>query len=266
MIIFLYGSDDYRRTEQARFYISGYRGKYGTAPAMHFDMAERDALLRLTDYCASASMFDAHKLAVLHDVARTAEPAPLAKFLKSCLESKEIVILISAERKASSPFTFLNALKRAEHFALPEGAALSAFIGDEAGRRGIALEPAAVLLLEAASSGDTWWIATELDRAALLGPPAGRAGKKTLGVADFPHLDLDQKGVEGLLYEFCSFSRAARLAALEKLFRGRHDAGMVFNRLAYRDARKVPVFADYDVLVKSGKLDYEEALLALAVA
>ncbi|MBI2036779.1 MAG: hypothetical protein HYT14_00240 [Candidatus Liptonbacteria bacterium] len=259
MIIFLYGTDAYRRAGRTAWWLEEYRKKHGLSPALRFDMEQRDAFPALREFFANVSIFDPFKLAVLRNVFGSPDASALAKFLKDQAERSESVVVISEEKKPPAAFAFLLKIPQCEMFNAPTGPEFQAFVGQEAARRGIKLEPAVMRAIERASGGDTWWIATELDRVALL-------GTATVTLQDVPELDLEAAGVEGLLYEFCSFSRSARLAALEKLSRRRHDPGMIFNRLAYRDAKKLPVFADYDVLVKSGKLDYEEALLALAIA
>lgn len=259
MIILLYGTDAYRRALRTRFWIEEYKKKHGLSPALRLDMAEEGALSALREFLAGVSMFDAFKLAVLGSVFDSSEAEAAAKFLKAQAARNEAVIIISEEKKPPAAFKFLLETKWREELSSPAGPALRRFVREEAARRGIALLPPAAELLARASRGDTWWIATELDRAALL-------SKKSIGTADLSHLGLETNDVEGLLYEFGSFSRGARLAALEKLLRGRHDPAMVFNRLAYRDPRRVAAFADCDAQVKRGKLDYEEALLALAIS
>lgn len=263
MIVFLYGSDGYRRAMKARWWTHEYRKKHWLSPVLRLDMAEKEALPAFREFFGSVSLFDAYQLAVLENVFDSSEPAALVSALKSQIDRKEVVVIISEAKRPPAVFSFLLDTARREtlrHEALnvPEGVERAAFIKEEAARRGIVLEPAALRLVERASGSDTWRIATELDRAALL-------LKRVLGPADFPHLALEQESVESLLREFHAPSRAVRLAALEKLFSGRHEPAMLFNRLAYRDPQKLPAFADYDVLVKSGKLDYEEALLALAI-
>ncbi len=60
----------------------------------------------------------------------------------------------------------------------------------------------------------------------------------------------------------------ARLIALELILSERRDdPARVFNGIAYRlsSQSEAEKFANYDVLVKSGKADYEEVLLDLAL-
>jgi hypothetical protein len=59
-----------------------------------------------------------------------------------------------------------------------------------------------------------------------------------------------------------------RIVALERLLtEEREDAGRIFNGLAYRlsSGEQAIQYANYDHLVKIGKLDYEEALLSIAL-
>ena len=59
-----------------------------------------------------------------------------------------------------------------------------------------------------------------------------------------------------------------RLIALEKLIGERgDDPARIFNGLAYqlKNAEEAQMYADYDIAVKAGKLEYEEVLLAIAL-
>ena len=64
------------------------------------------------------------------------------------------------------------------------------------------------------------------------------------------------------------YSLKDSLVALERLITGRRDdPARVFNGLAFRPKNKKEalMYANYDVCVKSGKLEYDEALLACAL-
>ena len=52
-----------------------------------------------------------------------------------------------------------------------------------------------------------------------------------------------------------------RLFVLEKLFAAHEPAAKIFNILASLSKDRVSDFAEYDLKVKSGKLEYEEALV-----
>jgi DNA polymerase III delta subunit len=259
MLIFLYGNDSYRRTLRTNWWIKEYRKKHGFSPALQLDMSEEGTLDMLREFVVSKGMFDSYKLIVLHNVFESEDAAKLAKFLEMQKARSDIIFIVSEEKFPPPSFKFLLDTKWCEKFNLLQGKELKSFLKQEAERRGIVLGSQEVInLLINASGGDTWWLATELDRAALL-------ERKKLDAADFADLDLEAKNTERLLRELLSPSRSTRLTALEKLLRKRYDPALIFNKISYYAPQKVHLFADYDVRVKSGKLDYDEALLAIAV-
>ena len=52
-----------------------------------------------------------------------------------------------------------------------------------------------------------------------------------------------------------------KISTLERLLAEKGDGAKIFNVLAYQKKEHIVQFADYDVAIKSGKIDYEEALL-----
>ena len=56
-----------------------------------------------------------------------------------------------------------------------------------------------------------------------------------------------------------------RLTALETLLAMNDPAAKLFNILASQWKEKIPQFAKYDLAIKSGKLEYEEALVDLVI-
>ena len=56
-----------------------------------------------------------------------------------------------------------------------------------------------------------------------------------------------------------------RLTALERMFAENEPPAKVFNIIAYQLPGRLEEMAAYDLAVKSGKMDYEEALLDLVL-
>ncbi len=60
-----------------------------------------------------------------------------------------------------------------------------------------------------------------------------------------------------------------KIEALEELFFAREEPAKIFNILAsrnYLSPEMLKKLADYDVAVKSGKMDYDEVLVDLALS
>jgi hypothetical protein len=106
---------------------------------------------------------------------------------------------------------------------------------------------------------DTWRLVTEIQKLSFLGKPV-------IEIKDLEDLGLEQiPDFWSLILGFKSRNLNQRLWALERIFGQNEPAGKIFNLLAYQLPEKINNFAEYDLMVKSGKLEYEEALVDLVV-
>src|SRR3989344_5592699 len=259
MIIFLYGSDSYRREQKAQELIAAYRAKH--SGLQQFDLAESDQFLKLKDFSATFSMFEPIKMAFVTNLSEVDKPDELLiPFLRGAIPSKDFVLLISEADTPSAAFDFLLQKPiQSQEFAELEGQRLKFFIEQETKRRGYTLQEDVRRLLEAAYTGDSWGLVTELDKLALMRKPEFETP-----------LALSQSYFALLAKLKSSHTSAGgRLAALERIFSDhKEDPARVFNSIAYKanSPEEGELLADYDVAVKSGKLDYEEVLLDLALS
>ena len=85
MIIFLYGPDDYRRSEKKRSIIAEFSKKRSEIGLGVFDLEEKTALEPLGEFLKTQSIFETAKLAVLENAFELDAPK-LAKLLKPFVE------------------------------------------------------------------------------------------------------------------------------------------------------------------------------------
>jgi hypothetical protein len=257
MIIFLSGPDSYRRTIKEREIIEVYRKKHGSISDDRFDFSQGSEIEDLGEFLMNSSMFDTSKLAVIESLPKV-PAAKLAKVLKPYLkDDSNTTILIVSENEPPAALRFLKEKPAIyQEFPLLSNKALGSFIQTEAVRRGLKLKPEIIQELAQAFEGDSWSIITELDKLEFMGKQP---------------LDLSKPAPEYFeLINTLKYSRDVKLKviALESILSDRKDdAARVFNSIGYRsrDRKEAELFADYDVSVKSGKLDYEEILLDLAL-
>ena len=149
-----------------------------------------------------------------------------------------------------------------DFFGELNGRFLEAFVKKEAEARGLKFEKSAwEFLLNCLSSvTERSWVAiAELDKISLSGFSRPMIKFDDLKKILSPVLD-DQ------VFEIArkiSWSRswAEKLGLLESLFLQKKEAAYIFNSLAYiAKGKDIVRMADYDVAVKSGNLEYEEAL------
>lgn len=254
MIILLHGPDDYRREVKKKKIIQEFCLKNSPTGLRYFNL-EEDAPGVVLEFMAQESLFETKKLAVLGGVAGRGE---LAQTVAPFFQSPDLNVLISERELGRETLSALRpALK--ENFGYLSGKEWQNFTHKVAQKYSLRLSLAALRFLAALYEKDTWRLVTEVQKLSLLQKP----------VLDLP--DLEKLNMEltpnywATMQGLRSGYLAPRLRSLEVLFAQNEPPSKIFNILSSFYSEKLPQFADYDLKVKSGKLDYEEALLALAL-
>jgi len=261
MIIFLYGPDDYRRSEKKRSLIAEFTKKRSEIGLSVFDLEEKVALEKLGEFLKTQSIFETAKLAVLENAFELDAPK-LAKLLKPFIEEKNTTLLIAGKDKPVKALAFL--LEKpvfAQKFEALTGAEWTAFIVAEAKKNDVQLTPAAAQFLGTVYGGNTWGLITEIEK--LCGFKNGVAiDKKDLDIFDFEVAP----NYWGLINGLKNYDIKNRLYAFETMLAANDPPAKIFNILAAQWQEKIPHMAEYDLAVKSGKVDYEEALVDLLIS
>jgi DNA polymerase III delta subunit len=273
MLIFLYGPDDYRRVQKKRELIAEFRKKRSSLGLQVFDATAKDWRDGFEEFTRSNSLFEVARLAVLEN-AFEMEAKPLAKFLEPFVADKSITILLAERDKPVKALAFLLEKPTiSQKFENLEGADLIGFIAAEAKKLGMKISTTAAQFLATVYTGNTWALATELEKLSSYKKGAGAAGVP--GVATIERTDLDVFDLEAapnywmLLNGLKSYDIRTRLTTLERLLAMNDPAAKIFNILAsqWKDLSKNSAvqMAEFDFAVKSGKLEYEEVLVDLMI-
>lgn len=274
MIIFLYGPDSYRRRKKLNEIIDQYKKKHLDLNIGKFDFTENngdDEFLKLQEFSLANSLFESEKLAVIEDIfewVSKENQKKVAEFLKSNFEDKKTTFIILSGKEPIKAFDFLlekpSLFQEFENFKSDK---LKFFIKKESEEREIKFEPMAISFLADVFIGDSWGLINELDKFSLL-------NKKSFSVDDLKNFIDYYKPISSSDFftkiKNFSFSRslAQKMENLEVLLES-EDPAKIFNFLASFSSNQpalIQKFADYDVVVKSGKMDYEEVLLDLALS
>lgn len=275
MIIFLYGPDDYRRAQKKKEIIAEFEKKYSNLGVGLFDLSLPETADSLGEFLRSQSIFESKKLAIVENlfpVRKSAgdgdhgeDPTEDAKgknkgasiLFKKYLDSKSATILIAESKKPTKEFSFLlKAPVLFQEFEALMGSAWESFIKTEAKKQGVDLSLSSVRFLAAVFQGDSWALATELQRLS--------SYQRTIDITDLNELDI-APNYWALMNGVKSFDIRARLGALERLLGTSDHAPKLFNILASQWREKTAQMATYDRAIKSGKLEYEEALVELVL-
>ena len=273
MINFLYGSDSYRQRKKLNEIVGQYGQKHLTCEKFELDSSRAnqsdDEFLRLKEFARNRSIFEKEKLAIVAGLFEFADEneKKTIEFLKANLHDKDFTIVIFGGKNPNKKFAFL--LEQPvlfQEFANLDGEKLKFFIKKEAEKRGLKLAVDAIGFLARIFNNDSWGLINELDKLSLFDSVSFDASQLKNLIDDFRPLEMDQFFSQ--LYTL-SGNRPLKqkIVSLEVLLNSEEPA-KIFNILA-ASSRNQPAeikrFADYDVAVKSGKIDYEEALLDLCL-
>lgn len=281
MIIFLYGPDEYRRLQKKKEIIAEFRKKHPDGSIDYFDAGNGDELIRFRDFVRGQSLFDPKKLAVLENTfSAQGGSSPRSSFseagasggestnkelsdvLKESAKQANATVLISEKNKTNEKLSFLSrksANVKTQDFAYLAGAKWEAFVSELAKENDVALQHNALKFLEEIYQNDTWGLVTEIQKIATL-------TKNNVGMKELETLGLEiSQDFFGLLNGLKNYALENRMASLEKLFSTNEPIPKIFNIIAYQLPDKLGDFAKYDILVKSGKLDYDDVLLDIVL-
>ncbi|MDE2098779.1 MAG: hypothetical protein KGL39_16120 [Patescibacteria group bacterium] len=252
MIILLYGPNSYLRQKKLREITAEFEKRNGRFSREVFDLSAPGEVAALADFCGSQSLFSEKKLAVASGAFASPDDKSVKNFLKGeIVDDDEAVVVLNETNKPPAPFAFLlkNA-KLSQSFEELTEKQLEEFIKNESDARKIGLPREAVKNLKERWGKDLWGLSTEIEKIAL-----GGAAAKAGAAGDFYGL------VSSLKY---GGDLKRKIISLEKLLDGRgDDTAYVFNMLGFgvKETSQLKKLADYDLSVKRGGLEYEEALL-----
>ncbi len=263
MVYYLYGPDSYRRGEKLREILNAYRAKHKYADMRVFDLEHNpDEWRDAVDFANQPSMFADAKVLVVYESGSGADEKQWKTFLKTACSEKGIFLFISDAKKPKTAFSFLlKDAEKAQEFENLSGKFLSMFIKKESEKRGVVFSPDALQIflrnLEV-SAEPSWRAIVEIEIFSLL-------GSSKISISDLRAYSSLVKKREVFIEARAIISTngiGKKLEALERLLLQDEAPAYIFNSLSFQsrgaDAEKL---AGYDISVKSGKLEYEEALL-----
>ncbi len=278
MIILLHGEDSYGRERKLKDLVREYRSKHVAADLLSADLDDDPgAWVKVRDFLSQPSLFVDSKIAVIRGGASVNEKG-WAAALRSELESARTFIVISDQGTPLRALAFL--LKPPvlqQTFPLLEGSTLSTFVRKEAAVRKLAFAGEGLrFFLEYVTGYDAdpgdprkkrgmdrgWLIINELEKVRLAGfeEPISEEDLRSLlrWSADSALFSIAGKILRGS-------TPGMKLISLETALR-RNDAPHVFNLVSYQASGALATsLAHYDISIKSGGLEYEEALTSFAL-
>lgn len=259
MTILLHGPDDYRRLERQRYHADRFTAQYGMMGYQSFDATDEADLRAFAESLRATSLFSPRRLVVLTN-ALEAPNALLKEAIARTAENKtQHCVLSDPAKTITKAQTFLAKEPiKAESFEHLEGAAWKKFVEATATKEGIRLSADLVTRLASIYSGNTWGLVTEIQTLALYTKPS--ADVHTAAPVEL------QGNLWTQLGSLRTPSRPKRVASLERMMAAGEPAPKLFALLSYQSKIMLPEAAALDRKIKGGKLDYDDALLALVIS
>ncbi|MGC8775739.1 MAG: DNA polymerase III subunit delta [Minisyncoccia bacterium] len=255
MIIFIYNQDDWRALQRKNEVIQKFQQKHQNFEINNFNLEDDFSLENLLNFLKNQSLFEKVRLGIIYNLFSTKEKE-LINQIKSVLNSKNTHLIIYEKNIPPKQFSFL--LKPPalfEKFEALTGKDLINFVLKESKKRNVNFTPTALNFFIQALGNDSFKIITELEKLSLL-------NKSKIDLKDLNELNIEiQPDFWFLLNQLKTPNLKTRMQAFEKILNFKEPLGKIFNILAYSWNEKIENFAIYDRAIKSGKLDYDEALL-----
>jgi DNA polymerase III delta subunit len=268
VIILLFGSDSYRRGAKLRELLLAYKNKHQEIDWLFSDLEEEpESWVRARDFLRQPSMFVDSKVLVVKGISVPKEKEWL-DVLKWTVQAEKVFVLASEEKKPDGPFAFLaEAPVSVQEFNDLEGAALRKFLEQEAKKLGQVFTAPALdyfykMILQ---EEETSWLAVrELQKISLCGLRQPILLNDLRQIIEYRTKTKVFDGAKKILSER---NVGEKLRVLEILFLAKEAPAYIFNSLGYQaKGDDVLRLADYDVAIKSGRLDYEEALTDFVIS
>lgn len=267
MVILLYGLDDYRRQKNLEKTRDNYLEKYGLVSADFFDLENEGGFSQFKNFFHQGNLFGMKKMGILKNIStlNKEEAEQLKTLLKEAVESEETTLIVS-EADIAGNFQFIEE-KAAKKFHYPEleSGKMEFFIKKESEERKINLTPETIRLMSKIFNKDTWSLITELEKMEFLEnktPITPVILEQTVSWFEEPEIFRFIDSVSK------NHKANFKIPLLENIFLNKEEPAKIFNIFAsrqYLDFETIKKLADYDVEIKSGKIDYETALLDLAL-
>lgn len=163
MIIFLYGEDTYRLSENRESVITSYKAKHGSGfNFFRIDGAEQGAASRLEEALKSASLFSEVKLILLSNIFALPDAEYARKLLSAhgVPSDRQIVLLATHQGGTAKPKELFDLLtdksNLVRNFAPLDGAKLQSWLKKESQDRGVVFAPGALQRFALVGGTDSW--------------------------------------------------------------------------------------------------------------
>lgn len=262
MIIILSGPDSYRRLQKVKEIKQAYQAKNPRGAVLAIDAEEASQRQEFARSVGAAQLFAPVRLIHISNYTSGATDKVFTTAITAMVDKKTDVVVLDDEGTVPKAWKFLKDEKiKHQEFEYLEGALWVQYINTQAKNKNLELTKDGLGYLDRHAAKNTWKLMSDLEMLALAqeNPVTAHVCARILG-------DKQKKEFFPLVLGFQSPNRSQKIKSLEQLLADGTDGAKIFNTAAALAKTKASQYARLDVLVKSGLLDYEEALVDLAIA
>lgn len=236
MLIFLYGSDNYRVSQKLKEIISQYQQKHGGFLSFEkFDLKEKGALGKMERFFESQGMFSDKKLAVLESLFQSSQLKDFEKFVKKSnllLSEDSFLIIFEGEFEdlKDEKKKLFNWLKKKpvlsqEFKNFSSYFQAKSWLKKETEKNHLNIEDSVIEALFNAFGSDTWRLINELQKISLYQP------EKKITKADVLEISVFEAhpNIFKIFDAFFEQNKKKMIFCFEEAIKSGLDAGMIFN-------------------------------------
>jgi len=238
MLIFLYGSDNYRASQKLKEIISQYQQKHGGFLSFEkFDLKEKGALEKMERFFESQGMFSDKKLAVLESLFQSSQLKDFEKFLKKSnllLSEDSFLIIFEGELEdlKDEKKKLFNWLKKKpvlsqEFKNFKNFREAKIWLKKEIAKFDIEIEDEALEMLFNSFGADSWRLINELRKISLYQPDRKVTKADVLKISVLEA----QPNIFKIFDAFFEQNKKKTLFCFKEALKSGLDAGLIFNLL-----------------------------------
>ncbi|MEN9341931.1 MAG: hypothetical protein RIQ54_187 [Candidatus Parcubacteria bacterium] len=265
MIIVLEGPDSYRRLQKALEIQAVYKKKNPHAVVYEYDFENDQDQTQFREHVGTQSLFTAVRVIHIKNYTDAIDSKTVALLKRIGDGDSKTVAVLESEKKMPKWCVELAGQSKkgvqTQEFLFLDGAAWLRYVQKKAKDMGIVFDRHTIEYIAEVNKKNTWKLIRDMEKLAL-------SASQIITKKEYEKICGNES-----MYDFFSLAvsiqakqQSKKIRSIELLMRKGNDPAKIFNVAASLARDEAKKYAQLDVLIKSGRMDYDDALLALAIA
>ena len=253
MFIILHGEDSYEREIKRQEILKVFKEKNKILSFEVANFSEDSGFNKAYNFCSNEGLFSGPRLLYIKNTFDY-DNRKVKKLFEFMAKQKNLNILLSEYKIPKIVSSFMRSPNMVQVFPLLDSLKLKQRVIKIANNLNVDYREDGLTHLISIFNEDSWSIVNAIKMLSLL--------KLPLDIKSLSIIQLEiKKDSFALLRNFESELLSIRLSAYIEAENNKEDFAKIFNILAFRNTTRVSEFCKYDLSIKSGKIDYNTAIL-----